>query len=247
MSSGRRVCAARLLAVAFLMCCICVDDDPVWAADSGQRFILFGGGDAWRDGDFIYGGLLYSPGGSSNAGFVFKTFLSGGSYQYWSGGLNSEVVGREAIAEFLPGWRFKRDHFELQVFAGLDLEEHHLAPDDPSSNLRGGDVGLRAAVDLWYEPTPQTMLAANGSISTIITSYSARLAFGWRTLGMFYLGPEIETFACQGYEQFRAGIHLTALKTAWLGGTEWSAAAGWARDDDQRESLYVRLNVLTRR
>ena len=31
-----------------------------------------------------------------------------------------------------------------------------LVPDDPSSRLRGSDIGVRAAVDIWYEPTPGT-------------------------------------------------------------------------------------------
>jgi hypothetical protein len=33
------------------------------------------------------------------------------------------------------------------------------------------------------------MFAADGSISTIVNSYSARAAFGWKTIDLFYLGP----------------------------------------------------------
>ena len=46
-----------------------------------------------------------------------------------------------------------------------------------------------------------------------------------------------------GYRQFRAGVHITSMKT---GNTEWSAAVGWSIDSDQQSSPYVRLNLLQR-
>ena len=88
------------------------------------------------------------------------------------------------------------------------------------------------------------MLAADASLTSIATSYSARLAYGWRLQDWFYLGPEAQTFACVGYSQMRFGVHLTGLRTDdW----EWSAAAGWSSDSDRRSSPYLRLGVLTRR
>ena len=87
------------------------------------------------------------------------------------------------------------------------------------------------------------MLAADGSISTIITNYSARIADGWRAFDRFYLGPEAQMFASDGYRQMCLSAHLTGFKTE---DAEWSAAAGWSDDSDHRTSLYVRFGVLTR-
>jgi Cellulose biosynthesis protein BcsS len=42
----------------------------------------------------------------------------------------------------------------------------------------------------------------------------------------------------------RLGVHVTSMKTE---DTEWSAAAGWARDSSGRSSPYVRLSILRRR
>ena len=241
----RRVSAARIVAAAFLVCCLCVPGGFACAGDDGARFLLFSGADIWSNGDFAYGGLLWSPGGLDREGFTLKAIMSGGMYRYNSGALGDvEVTGRELIAQVLPGWRFKGDRLELKVFAGLDLENHRLVPDDPASRLRGGDVGARAAIDLWYQPTPDTMLAADGSVSTIATNYSARIAYGWRLFDLFYLGPEAQAFACEGYEQVRFGVHLTSFKTDEV---EWSGAIGWSSDSDHRASAYVRLGVLTRR
>jgi len=87
------------------------------------------------------------------------------------------------------------------------------------------------------------MLAADASLTSIATGYSARLAYGWRLDDWSYLGPEAQTFACDGYRQLRFGGHLTGLKTAqW----EWSVAAGWSQDSNRRSSPYLRLGVLTR-
>lgn len=244
MSSGRRVRAAGFFAAAFIVGVVCVSGGSSWAGDDGARYLLFSGADIWRNGDFAYGGLLWSPGGLNQEGFTLKALMSGGLYRYNSGALgNVEVTGRELVAQVLPGWRFKFDHLEIKLFAGLDVENHHLTPDDPTSRLRGGAVGLRTALAIWYEPTPATMLSADGSISTIATNYSARLAYGWKAFDRFYVGPEAQTFACDGYQQTRLGIHLTGFKAA---NAEWSAAAGWSDDSDHRSGAYFRIGVLTR-
>jgi hypothetical protein len=73
-------------------------------------------------------------------------------------------------------------------------------------------------------------------------------AYGWRVLeemlGGLYIGPEVQYFGSDGYRHGRLGIHITSMKTE---DTEWSAAAGWARDSAGRASPYVRLSLLTRR
>ncbi len=234
-----------LVAAAFIGCWVCVSAGPARAGDDGAQFLLFSGADLWRDGRFMHGGLLWSPDGLDREGFTLKAMVSGGLYRYQSGALgNAWVTGTEEEAQLLPGWRFKRDRLEVKVFAGLDVKNDVTSPDDPSNRLHGTSAGIRGAVSLWFEPTPFTMLAADASLSSIATSYSARAAYGWRVKDWFYLGPEAQTFACVGYSQLRFGVHLTGLKTAdW----EWSAAAGWAEDNDHRSSPYLRLGLLTRR
>jgi hypothetical protein len=86
------------------------------------------------------------------------------------------------------------------------------------------------AFEVWYEPSPSSMVAADASLSSIATSNSARVAYGWRVfeemLGGVYLGPVIEYFGSDGYRHLRLGAHLTSMKAEEI---EWSAAAGWAK------------------
>ncbi len=60
------------------------------------------------------------------------------------------------------------------------------------------------------------MIAADLSLTTIATNNSVRVAYGWRVLedivGGFYVGPEAQYFASDGYRQWRLGAHITGLQ-----------------------------------
>lgn len=245
MCRGRRVRAAVLIAAAFVVCWRGLSAGPSWAADADDaRVILFSGGDFWRNGAFAHGGLLTAPGGFNQEGFLFKLLLSGGQYRYNANGFAGErVTGSELSGQVMPGWRIKRGDVEIKYFFGLDIQKHRLSPDDPSNQLRGRSTGLRMAAELWYEPTPATLIAGDVSLSSIATSHTARAAFAWRLLDRFYLGPEIAHYASDGYRHLRLGAHVTGLK---FYNYEMSAAGGWARDSDRRASPYLRFGVMMR-
>jgi hypothetical protein len=210
------------------------------------RLLLFASTDLWRQGGFAHGGLLWSPSGLDREGPVLKLMLGGGVYHYVSGALgNVDVRGEQLSVSVLPGWRFIRNGFMVTAFLGYDYQNHRLTPDDPSAGLRGDYSGVRTGFELWYEPSATTMLAADASVSTIGPSYSVRLATGWRTFDLFYLGPELAAFDANGnYRQFRAGLHVTGFRT---GSFEWSAGLGFADDTDHRNGAYGKLSVFTRR
>ena len=243
MSRGRRVSAAVLTAAAFVVCGFCISASPGRAADEDYaRYLLFSGSDSARNGIFAHGGLLVAPDWLDQDGVNLKLVLSGGQYRYNSGSLGGEpVIGAETRVTAMPGWRVKRGDLEVKVFFGLDAAYNILLPDDPASSQRGRSIGLRAAFELWYNPTPMTMLAMDGSLSSVATNQSARLAYGWRVFDAFYVGPETQLFGSDGYRHLRFGAHVTGFKTDLY---EWSAAAGWAGDSDQRSSPYLRLGVL---
>jgi len=219
---------------------------PHSAAQEQARFLLFSTTDLWRQGGFAHGGVLWAPAGLDREGPVLKLMFGGGIYHYVSGALgNADVRGEMLAASVLPGWRFVRNGFTVTVFLGYDFQRHRLMPDDLSAGLRGSYSGARAGFELWYQPTATTMFAADASFSTVGPSYNVRLATGLRAFDAFYVGPEVQAFgADDNYRQFRAGLHLTGLRT---GGFEWSAGAGWATDTDHRSSAYGKLGVFTRR
>jgi hypothetical protein len=207
-----------------------------------EHFLFFSGADLWRNGDFVHGGMLWSPNGLEREGFTLKLLLSGGSYRYNAG--TTPIVGNMGLVDVLPGWRFKRDQLEVTVFAGLDLQHHWTVPDDPGNRLLGNHVGFRAGIDLWYQPTEKTMAAVSVLGSTIDTNVWARGAVGVRFLDRVWLGPEVLGFADRTYNQWRAGFHVTSFQT---GPYEWSAGAGYVSDSDHHSGPYGRIGLLMRR
>ncbi len=203
--------------------------------------MLFSGRDVWRSGAFAYGGTVWAPTGFEEDGLLLKILLAGGVYRYFAGDLDRDVIGAEWTAAMMPGWRVKRGPLEVKIFFGPEIQSHRLWPDDPDNRLRGRTFGLRFAAEFWTEPTPMTMIAGDASLSSVGSSYSARLAFGWKLFELFYIGPETQAYGADAYNQLRFGAHITSMKT---GDTEWSAAVGWAFDSDRRSSLYVRLGLL---
>jgi hypothetical protein len=129
------------------------------------------------------------------------------------------------------------------VFAGFDLQQFRLSPDDPGTHLRGRQFGMRAGFEFWHEPTPTTMFAADASVSSIGSGHHARIAYGWRIFDWIYLGPEAQAYYTDPYLQTRLGFHLTSFK---IWGREWSGAAGYAIDSNRRDSFYLRVGVLSR-
>jgi hypothetical protein len=236
--------------LAILGCLTVLAAAPAAAAeDEDATIILFSGRDLWRNGAFMYGGFLLAPGGFERDGILLKVLVVGGAYRYRAGDLgDTSVIGVETAGQVMPGWRVKRHNTELKFFFGPDIERHFLWPDDPGNRLRGTNIGLRAALETWTEPTPNTMLTTEVSMSTIATNWSWRVAGGWRVLedmftDGFYIGPEVQRFGSDGYGHTRFGAHFTGLKAD---NYEWSAAAGWAHDTQRTSAPYVRLNVSTR-
>lgn len=210
--------------------------------------MLFSGRDLWRNGAFAHGGFLFAPSGLDEDGLLLKILFAGGIYLYDAKTLGGErVIGTEGLAHVLAGWRIKRGDAEFRFYFGPEWQRHHLEPDDASNRLRGASFGLRTGIDLWYEPSPNSMLAADASLSSIATSNAARAAYGWRVfeemLGGVYVGPVVEYFGSAGYRHLRLGAHITSMRAE---DTEWSAAVGWAQDSQGRASPYLRLNVLRR-
>jgi hypothetical protein len=210
--------------------------------ESAAHVLMFGGFDLWRGGDFVHGGLLWSPDGLQRDGFTLKLMLGSGTYRYRSGAI--DISGRQYSSALMPGWRFKDGTIELTVFGGLDLQQHQLSPDDPGNGLRGFHAGARGGFDLWAEPIPaQVMLTASVSASTVGKSVWTRAAAGVRAFDM-WLGPEVIYCGDDSYRQLRVGAHATGLRTEAF---EWSAGIGWGVDNDNRSGVYGRIGVLLRR
>src|SRR6478736_5537828 len=107
MNCRRRVCATVVTVAAFFFCCVWVVTGRAWAGDNEDaRVMLFSGRDIWRNGVFVYGGLVFAPGGLEQDGLLLKVLLSGGAYRYRAENLGGErITDLEAVTHVLRGWR----------------------------------------------------------------------------------------------------------------------------------------------
>lgn len=220
------------------------DDPAVPSTEAVATILYFSGADLWSSGNFVHGGLLWSPGGLAREGFTLKLLAGTGTYRYHSGAVGAEITGTQMLGSVMPGWRLVYDHFELTAYAGPDIQDHRLSPGDPGNRLQGTLAGVRVGADLWWEPLASTMLAGNISASTIGSGFSARLATGWRAFDAAWLGPEVQLLGDTSYRQYRLGAHISSFRT---GAFEWSAGAGYQVDSDRRTGFYGRIGILTRR
>jgi hypothetical protein len=220
----------------------------VWSSPAAggpaPTWLFFSGTDLWRNGGSAYGGLLWSPNGLDREGFTFKLLIAGGTYRYLTGVADSvEVRGRYLMGSAMVGWRFKSEPAEITLLVGPMVQDHRLKPDDPGNRKRGRHFGALMSADLWYQPSPNMMAALNASLTTT-ADYSVRVALGWRLLDRVFIGPEGQVIGCDAYWQYRIGLHVTGLRT---GDFEWSAAAGWMEDNDERSGVYGRVGLIVRR
>jgi len=237
------------IAAAFLVC-VLWPAARLAAQEEYSQVMEFSGRDLWRNGVFAYSGFLFAPGGFERDGFMLKLLMNGGVYRYWPGSMpGQEVRGAAWQTQVMPGFRIKRGDAEMKFFFGPEWQMHWLRPDDIDNRLRGRNFGLRFAGELWWEVTPDSLIAGDVSLSTLVTSHTARIAYGWRVTHdllndeNFYVGPELQYLAADGYGQTRIGLHVTSMRTEDI---EWSLAIGYARDTDGHSSPYVRIGLAQR-
>ncbi len=88
------------------------------------------------------------------------------------------------------------------------------------------------------------MISGAFSASTIGANFWSRLQLGIWVPGLAWIGPEFHALGDVQYQQFRAGLHLTGLRTDTF---EWTVGAGYVRDTDNRAGPYGRLGFNFRR
>lgn len=236
--------AARCVALMFVLAAAGAPGGAgALESDTGPpaHFIFSSGFDLWHNGGSLYGAAQWSPGGLDTGGLTFKLLLADGAYRYRSGGV--DVRGRNFVASFMPGWKFRKDAAEITVLAGLDWQTHRLSPDDLGNPARGGRAGLRLAADAWWETSRTWMVTASASGSSIGGTYWLRGATGVRVLDSCWVGPEFTVAGTARFRQYRAGVHVTALKA---GPVEWSVGIGHASDNDRGAGPYLRLGLSSR-
>ena len=201
MSRGRRVSAAMVVAAAFMVCCVCVSTGPARAGDDGAQFLLFSGADLWRDGRFMHGGLLWSPGGLDREGFTLQADGFGRAVPLplrrarqclgdRRRGGGPGAAGLAVQARPAGGQGFRRARHQGRCHQSL-RSRPTACTGTPSAPAPPSICGSSRRPRPWSRPTPRCRRSP--------PAIRRAPPIGWRLHDWFYLGPEAQTFACIGY------------------------------------------------
>jgi hypothetical protein len=202
--------------------------------------MYYGGIDAshWSFG--AHAGVQWAPGTFNRDGFILRMIMSESIERYTTRLTNYDTqIGRAAI---LPGYMFRTGNLDIQLLAGFDIEADFFFANSRHYKSRI-KYGARGTADLWWEPTRLLMLQASLSGTTIDSGYSTRIAVGVRMFDWFWVGPEATLSNDYFSQQTKIGGHLTGLRT---GPYEWSLAAGYVRDNFDRQGVYGRFGLMIR-
>lgn len=157
-----------------------------------------------------------------------------GTYTYNStdvGKVNGTLVGGAMMMGY--EWVFKRA--TVALYAGGEIVNTTISPNDPNNQAKGTSAGLKVATDFYVTPTDSTMIAGVGSYSTNFNSYYTRLKFGMAFAKGVFVGPEVGALGDNFFTQWRLGGHVTGMR---LGMAQFGVALGFLNDRVRGGGLY---------
>ena len=204
-----------------------------------EEALYWSGYDIWRNGYAGFGGIESSPAIFGEDAVLLRITALDGIDVYQTG---KAIYRTQTLSgALMVGGRFKRGSLEVKGLAGVDLQARLLL--NPTlAWIERLQAGVRIAAEAWWEPIPSAMVAAAVSMSTNSAARVARIAAGYRLFDLAWVGPELAVASDIYSSQYRAGLHVTALRFADF---EWSVAGGYVRDSFNRGGLYGRIGVST--
>lgn len=186
-------------------------DEELFMRPIDQRWVLFGSADV---------------GGS--------TFLSGGSKQALTGpldragflalettgiGLTRETIRlgdlRVPIQRFvhqgavLGGYQHMFGPLYVAAYAGPEASHEQIAYEGRFARFAQPRLGVRGQLEIWWNPTPDTLLTTTVVAGSARNSIWARASAGIRLFDKTFVGPEVTVYTTPTYRETRIGLHLT--------------------------------------
>lgn len=221
-------------------------DEDLFLRPIDQRVVVFGSFDAGRS-VFASGGSkqaltgpLDRPGfmALESAGFgltVEKLRLEDRTFA---------VTRLTYLQSALGGHQWMEGPVYVAAYAGPEIHEEQLAYDGRIYRPSQPRLGVRGQVELWTNPSPDTLLTATVVSGSARAHLWARVSAGIKVAPGVFVGPEVTTYVTPTYTETRWGGHVTG---ATIGIVNLRASAGWMTDDAHRRgSPYGGLSAWIR-
>jgi hypothetical protein len=205
---------------------------------------VFAGADTGPSYQGVYAGAVVALNGDlTREGVLFRGLGIYGWYDYRAP--VGDVDGRIALFDAMIGYQWLTQKMRIAAYIGIEHQDHHLSPFDPTNSVIGGETGLKLAGDITMGQGQSWYLNLSGSYSTAFDTYWSRLRIGQK-VGQFTLGPEGLLLGNERYDAQRLGIFLgarldgTPIEITVSGGYNFEGGdAGFGN----RDGAYGSLNI----
>ena len=195
--------------------------------------MLFASVDAGRS-VFVSGGSKQTlTGPLDRTGFVLMEATGFGitRERSWQDGLDLPAIRLTTQSSVLLGHQWSMNGLFLTAFLGPELLHEQLTVAGQAFAFSKPQYGVRGQVELWANPTRDTLLTTTLVAGSARANLWARGSAGYRVAGNLFLGPELTTYVTETYRETKVGGHLTGLELGLLQGR---LSAGWTTSDDRR-------------
>lgn len=172
--------------------------------------VTFSGSDWSKDASYFYSGVIFALNRDlGRNGVVLRGFAGVPMYEYDSTHASGGVVDGDGVqGDVMVGYIWHHERVTFSAYGGIDYQDYDLTPDDPTSSVRGSEVGFKVAGDLasaYDSPFYWNLL---GSYSTAFDTYWTRARIGYNA-GRLVIGPEVIAMGSDGFDARRVGGFVT--------------------------------------
>jgi Cellulose biosynthesis protein BcsS len=179
-----------------------------------------------------------APYGLDKSGLRINLFSGGGTYKYnTNGGALSSNTGSVTTSDILLGYGWVLPNFNAKLLIGGNVQDQRLTNPDPNNPVQGERGGFKVQGDFYNNPSKVTMIYGMGWYETTFNSYYSELKWGYDVTGGrgVFIGPQLGAQGNDRYEEWRAGLHVTALK---FGPVEVELAGGYLYETNFGSGAY---------
>jgi len=183
-------------------------------AAPGTDFIsIYTGGEFVKDSSFGYGGAIVALNGDlARPGFLIQGFGGFGPYEYRNSAVPGGTVDGELTeASGLLGYQFFAGNVRFRAFGGVDWQNNHLSPPDPTNPVSGSETNFVATGNLTTVGPRLLYFDLFGSYTITNRTYWARGRLGYKfgASRRIIIGPEGWFYGNENFNSQRAGAFIT--------------------------------------
>ncbi len=186
----------------------------------------------------LAGTYVYTPSNAYNNAYYLNALDT--LFYYGYNPFLTQVYGTIVGGSLLVGYEWVTNRATVAIYAGGEVMNTSLSPNDPNNSVKGGRGGFKIATDFYVTPTDDMMISGVASYSTNFNSYYGRLKFGFAIADRIYIGPEAGALGDNFFQQWRLGGHVSGLR---FGMMQFGAAIGYLNDRVRGGGVYGTLDT----